>query len=82
MELKDLSCYARLPGNYPITKLTLKLEKRVQKAQGFIERELPEERVKSDSQVFCDSQSDVSSPNIMEKLNLKEKKEPDIEFFV
>ena len=42
LELKDLNCFVRLPGNYPITKLELELTQRPKNAQGFIEREMPE----------------------------------------
>lgn len=38
LELKDLHCFLRLPGEYPITKLSLTLEKRPQQATGFIAR--------------------------------------------
>ena len=35
-------CFLRLPGNYPITQLELKLSERQKFAPGFIERELPQ----------------------------------------
>ena len=38
LELKDLNCFVRLPGNFPITKLILKLEKRKSITQGFMAR--------------------------------------------
>lgn len=41
LELKDLNCFLRLPGNYPITQLELQLSQRENNSQGFIERELP-----------------------------------------
>lgn len=40
LELKDLSCFLRLPGHYPITQLSLKLESRAAHHPGFIERAL------------------------------------------
>ncbi|STX41125.1 conjugative transfer protein TraD [Legionella donaldsonii] len=40
MELKDLHCFLRLPGEYPITTLHLTLAKRDSKAMPFIERQL------------------------------------------
>ncbi len=40
MALDPLSCYLRVPGNYPVTKLQLKYRKRPSKAQGFIERKM------------------------------------------
>ncbi|WP_058532909.1 type IV conjugative transfer system coupling protein TraD [Legionella saoudiensis] len=43
MNLAPLSCYLRLPGEFPITKLELKLQKRKAKSEGFIPRELPVE---------------------------------------
>lgn len=42
LELKDLNCFVRLPGNYPITQLELVLNQRPKNSQGFIERELPQ----------------------------------------
>lgn len=51
MKLKILSCFARMPGDYPITKLDLKLNKRSEKAEGFIERELPVDPQNNES--FC-----------------------------
>jgi type IV conjugative transfer system coupling protein TraD len=44
LELKDLSCFVRLPGHYPVTKLTLTIEQRIAHHSGFIERCLPEAR--------------------------------------
>jgi type IV secretory pathway TraG/TraD family ATPase VirD4 len=41
LELKDLTCFLRLPGNYPIAQLELELEAREKNSKGFIERELP-----------------------------------------
>lgn len=38
MELKDLHCFLRLPGEYPVTQLTLTLEKRPSRSVGFEER--------------------------------------------
>ncbi|HAT1865085.1 TPA: type IV conjugative transfer system coupling protein TraD [Legionella pneumophila] len=41
MELKDLHCFVRLPGHYPITQLALDLGFRTTKTNGFIERSMP-----------------------------------------
>ena len=41
MDLKDMRCYVRLPGNYPITQLTLRLELRDKMAPGVIRRDMP-----------------------------------------
>lgn len=38
MNLDALTCYLRLPGEYPVTKLKLKYEKRLKKAEGYIQR--------------------------------------------
>jgi type IV conjugative transfer system coupling protein TraD len=38
LELKDLNCFLRLPGNYPVTQLELKLEERPSHFQGFVAR--------------------------------------------
>ncbi|HAT2098246.1 type IV conjugative transfer system coupling protein TraD [Legionella pneumophila serogroup 1] len=41
LELKDLTCFVRLPGPYPVTKLSIDLIERLSYSPGFIERELP-----------------------------------------
>lgn len=41
MELRDLNCFVRLPGHYPITQLTLGLGSRTTINSGFIERSMP-----------------------------------------
>lgn len=38
LELEDLNCYVRLPGKYPVTLLSLKLQHRTKYLKGFIER--------------------------------------------
>ena len=42
LELEDLNCFLRLPGQYPVTKLSLLIEERKAHHTGFIERQLPE----------------------------------------
>ncbi|WP_131783886.1 type IV conjugative transfer system coupling protein TraD [Legionella gresilensis] len=39
LELEDLTCFVRLPGNYPITQLKLKLQHRTKYLKGFVERQ-------------------------------------------
>ena len=41
MGLDPLTCYLRLPGHYPITKLELHYQKRSAKAAGFLPRAIP-----------------------------------------
>lgn len=41
MGLDPLTCYLRLPGQYPITKLELHYQKRSAKAAGFLPRAIP-----------------------------------------
>lgn len=41
MGLDPLTCYLRLPGQYPITKLELHYQKRSIKAAGFLPRAIP-----------------------------------------
>lgn len=41
MDLDPLTCYLRLPGQFPITKLELRYEKRAAKAEGFRPRIMP-----------------------------------------
>ncbi|HHI9467505.1 TPA: type IV conjugative transfer system coupling protein TraD [Legionella anisa] len=42
LELKDLHCFIRLPGPYPVTQLSLELKEHPIQSSGFIERILPE----------------------------------------
>ncbi|HHF7375963.1 MULTISPECIES: type IV conjugative transfer system coupling protein TraD [Legionellaceae] len=42
MELQDLHCFVRLPGPYPVTQLSLKLNQRPKHCSGYIERTIPE----------------------------------------
>ena len=41
LELKDLTCFVRLPGHYPVTKIELIHQKRPIHFQGFIARDMP-----------------------------------------
>jgi len=41
MDLDPLTCYLRLPGQFPITKLELRYQKRAAKAEGFRPRIMP-----------------------------------------
>lgn len=60
LELKDLHCFLRLPGEYPITKLSLTLEKRPQQATGFIARTSQPYQIQSFTDV---STSSCEQPN-------------------
>lgn len=40
LELEDLNCFVRLPGNYPVTQLKLKHKTRASHLKGFIERKV------------------------------------------
>jgi type IV secretory pathway TraG/TraD family ATPase VirD4 len=68
MRLKILTCFARMPGEYPITKLELKLNKRPEKSKGFIERELPVEAQNNDSyQLNFGTDSSPQSSELIKK---------------
>ena len=41
MELPDLTCFARLPGKYPIAKLQIKYQNRTKTSAHFLSRDLP-----------------------------------------
>ncbi|CDZ79415.1 DNA transport protein TraD [Legionella massiliensis] len=41
LELKDLSCFVRLPGHYPVTQLELIHQKRPMQFKGFVARDMP-----------------------------------------
>ncbi|KTD47805.1 type IV conjugative transfer system coupling protein TraD [Legionella quateirensis] len=42
LEMEDLTCFLRLPGPYPVTKLSISLTNYQSNCPGFIERILPE----------------------------------------
>ena len=81
MNMKELTCYIRLPGDYPITKLELKYEKRSVVAKGFDERKAlmgeKLERVLLESPKAEDTTSDTDSS--MDKMK---NKVSDLEFEV
>lgn len=82
MRLKELSCYARFPG-YPITKLDLKLEKRGQKTQGFIEREIPVYEQKLQNPILSEQESlNFISDNQILPESLVEKRKFDVDLFI
>lgn len=82
MKLSKLSCFARLPGDYPITRLDLKLEVRPEKTAGFIEREIPEEpKVAGLVHSIKSGSEDSSNPSTANPPTVK-KKTLDVEFLV
>lgn len=74
MELPNLSCFARLPGNYPITKLELSYQDREQVALPFIKREIiiPQED-SQESTVEDETQNSASSFDFVNQLKSCEK---------
>ncbi len=54
LELPNLTCFLRLPGKYPITKLTLTFNKRIINIDGFKERDIKSKLVINDKQIFKD----------------------------
>ena len=82
MKLKILSCFARMPGDYPITKLDLKLNKRPEKTQGFIERELPTEPQNNESFCLINNGNDSSTRQATENPPELLKKNLHVEFDV
>ena len=62
MDLDPLTCYLRLPGQYPITKLELLYQKRSVEAPGFIPRTIPSLPKKStvSKECFLDEESSPS----------------------
>lgn len=64
LELKDLTCFLRLPGNFPITQLSLELTKRPSSVKGFIEREVLIEEKFKNAFVDSDNTEDTTALNI------------------
>lgn len=52
MSLSDLSCYVRLPGDFPVTKINFIYKKRPRVNQGFIMRALDEDKMKELDDLF------------------------------
>ena len=77
MNLDSLQCYLRLPGNYPITRLTLNHQKRHSLAAGFIERRIPTHHAELAVAASCDTvESPVASLDFKALKPMKtEKKE-------
>jgi type IV conjugative transfer system coupling protein TraD len=74
MGLNPLTCYLRLPGHYPITKLELLYKKRPVKAEGFLPRTLPtpskDVPVKNKSVVHesADARFEISAPTKTKRI--------------
>ncbi|WP_131751138.1 MULTISPECIES: type IV conjugative transfer system coupling protein TraD [Legionella] len=68
LELNDLSCFLRLPGSYPVTKINLELVKREAVVAGFRERQLPKASYESSA---IDDSPNASTQEIT--MPLKEK---------
>ena len=49
MNLKDMECFLRLPGNFPVTRMKLKFCERQKTACDFIERQIPAAQSESNS---------------------------------
>lgn len=76
MRLRKMSCFVRLPGDYPITKLDLKLEVRPKTSKGFIERTVDD--------VFKSDSSHAAEPQFIQEEDHAPviKKRPNVEFYV
>ena len=81
LELKDLNCYLRLPGHYPVTKLTLNLESRRSYHKGFVERTnaIPITLLSSNEEGDERGGGQEIKPPISSKKNLKRSVKKDIE---
>lgn len=61
MGLDPLSCFLRLPGQFPITKLELHYQNRGAKAAGFIPRSMPELTSPPINRISVDAESGTAS---------------------
>lgn len=77
LELKDLTCFLRLPGSYPVTKLSLTLTNRQAQCSGFIKRYLPEAN-KEQVLKLTDNESSPASNLQKAKQPAKKVKEGDL----
>ena len=71
MELKDLNCFARLPGEYPVSKLDLNIQSREKLADSFVERALLPVAIEALPQ-FPDTNND-ETPHSAPKKPVKKK---------
>ena len=85
LELKDLTCFVRLPGQYPVTQLELIHQKRPVHLQGFIAREIPvvahnapndevDEKAEEESSVGSEIVPTSSNDKAPSKLKLRKRK--------
>lgn len=61
LELKDLTCFVRLPGHFPVTQLELIHQKRPSKLQGFVAREMPIMKHSVQDEVMDSAQEESNS---------------------
>jgi type IV conjugative transfer system coupling protein TraD len=74
LELEDLNCFLRLPGQYPVTKLSLLIEERKAHHMGFIERQLPEiPHLSKCSSSLKSGDSSASDPHDTNRTLFKDK---------
>ena len=73
LELKDLSCFVRLPGHYPVTKLSLTIEQRIARHSGFIERCIPEPRARLHESASTDSDSSGAESHDFNRASFKKQ---------
>lgn len=77
LELKDLTCFLRLPGPYPVTKLAIQLIQRDSQSLGFIERNVPELITEEVSRV---DEANEASGQDLEQASRKVKESQLIEY--
>lgn len=87
LELKDLTCFVRLPGHYPVTQLELIHQKRPVHLQGFVAREMPvvvhsvpndevDEKAEEESSVGSEIVPASSRDKASSKPNQRKRKKP------
>ncbi|MGC3903863.1 type IV secretion system DNA-binding domain-containing protein [Legionella pneumophila] len=87
LELKDLTCFVRLPGQYPVTRLELVHQKRPVHLQGFVTREIPvvahnasndevDEKAEEESSVGSEIVPASSRDKASSKPNQRKRKKP------
>lgn len=80
MGLNPLTCYLRLPGQFPITRLTLQYQKRQLRSAGFIAREMPEIEILETSPEDNVAADEAHTPKPARKKRASPKAEMDCIF--
>ncbi len=78
MNLKDMECFLRLPGDFPVTRMKLKFSERQKKACDFIERQIPATQSESKNKTSADGSTSAGDERDHHSLRLVSKVDDDL----